>query len=126
MVSTVKINTVLTSYGDFLFFFADLLISAPYIRMTNKKFKDVYHEAMTEIYKASIPSASWDDLLRDSPRNEAGQIEIPFENYHISDRILDEIIQATAKKYRLSQDDLESLRTNVYLGPSPISIRPKS
>lgn len=81
---------------------------------------------MTEIYKASIPSASWDDLLRDSPRNEAGQIEVPFEDYHISDQILDDIIQETAKKYRLSKADLESLRTNVYLGPSPIGIRPKS
>ena len=81
---------------------------------------------MTEIYKASIPSASWDDLLRDSPRNDAGQIEIPFENYHISDQILDEIIETTAKKYRLNQFELQSLRTNVYLGPSPISIRPKS
>jgi hypothetical protein len=94
--------------------------------MTNKKFKKVYHEAMTEIYKASIPSASWDDLLRDSPRNEAGQILIPYEDYHISDLILDEIIEATAKKYRLNQDDLGHLRTNVYLGPSPLSILPKS
>jgi hypothetical protein len=94
--------------------------------MTNKKFREIYHEAMTEIYKASIPSASWDELLRDSPRNEAGQILIPYEDYHISDQILDEIIETTAKKYRLNQFDLQSLRSNVYLGPSPISIRPKS
>ena len=108
------------------FFFTPHFPYAPYIRMTNKKFKEVYHETMTEIYKASIPSASWDDLLRDSPRNEAGQIVVPYENYHISDQILDEIIQETAKKHRLSKADLESLRANVYLGPSPISIRPKS
>ncbi len=108
-------------------FFLPTFSSLPLIHdMTNRKFEEVYHEAMTEIYKASIPSASWDDLLRDSPRNEAGQIIVPYENYHISDQILDEIIQATAKKYRLSKADLESLRTNVYLGPSPISIRPKS
>jgi hypothetical protein len=92
--------------------------------MTNKKFKEVYHEAMTEIYKASIPSASWDDLIRDSPKNEAGRVEIPYWDYHVSDLILDEIIEAVAKKHRLSESDTGSLRTSIYLGPSPISIRP--
>jgi hypothetical protein len=94
--------------------------------MTDKKFKEVYHEVMTEIYKASIPSASWDDLIRDSPRNEAGRVEIPYEDYYISSLILDEIIETIAKKHHLSRGDLGSLRMNVYLGPSPISIRPKS
>lgn len=126
MVSTVKLTTVINRVWR-LSFFLPTSSSLPLIHdMTNKKFKEVYHEAMTEIYKASIPSASWDDLLRDSPRNEAGQILIPYEDYHISDLILDEIIETTAKKYRLNQFELQSLRSNVYLGPSPISIQPKS
>lgn len=106
------------------FFFADP--SAPYVRMTNEKFRKVYHDVMTEIYKASIPSASWDDLIRDSPKNKAGHIEIPYWDYHISNLILDEIIETVAKKHRLSKKDTASLKTNVYLGPSPISIRPVS
>lgn len=126
VVSTVKLTTVINRVWR-LSFFLPTFSSLPLIHdMTDKKFKEVYHEAMTEIYKASIPSASWDDLLRDSPRNEAGQILIPYEDYHISDQILDEIIETTAKKHRLNQFELQSLRSNVYLGPSPISIRPKS
>lgn len=93
--------------------------------MNRDRFHDVFNETMREIYRASIPSADWDDLLANSPRNENGQILVPYEDYKISDQVLDEIVTRKTKEYRLREPWKSSLRTNVYLGPSPISIRAK-
>jgi isocitrate dehydrogenase len=91
--------------------------------MTDKKFKDIFYEVMEEIYHASIPGASFKELMETSPKDEEGRIMIPFEEYKISERILEEIIERAIKEHKLNEYYASSLKTNVYLGPSPVSIK---
>ena len=76
-------------------------------------------ETYTELYKNSEPSANFQELMDTSPKNELGQIDIPFMDYEIEESKLKEILESISKKYKLKGYKKDSFYSSILLGCSP-------
>lgn len=81
----------------------------------NKVVMDIYHK----LYAASTPAADFDLLMEESPKNERGQIMIPYNDYEIEKSLCDSIIEEALKNFKAPKRIKESIRMNIYLGCSP-------
>jgi len=77
------------------------------------------HEIYRQLYVASDPPADFDLLMENSPKNEQGQIMIPYMNHEISEELCDQIIDEVLGNLRISKRMKQTLRTAIYLGCSP-------
>jgi hypothetical protein len=74
---------------------------------------DIYRE----LYKKASPKSDFDELIKSGEAKK----EWFFHNYHIPQRVEDEIIEKHIKKNRLFGLEANIVRTEVYLGCSPCS-----
>jgi hypothetical protein len=87
-----------------------------------KKLEEAYFECMRRLYKESTPSADFDKLLEEAPKNEMGQKVIDFDSYIIDSNRFDEIVNEIIKEYKIKDKlYLDKFRFNIYLGASPRS-----
>lgn len=87
--------------------------------MNHKKIDKIIHEIYSELFKASTPSVSFDELVENATINERGQKEIPFMDYEIEEEKLDEIFNAAMKRHKVPKWMVNKFRFTIYLGCSP-------
>jgi hypothetical protein len=77
-----------------------------------------------ELYKNATPKANFDKLMEMSPKNDKGQIDIPFMNYGIEADTLDNIIESFINnpKYKMTKREQQEFKNTIYLGCSPKTI----
>lgn len=80
-----------------------------------KVIMDIYHQ----LYAAATPAVDFELLMEESPRNEKGQIMIPYMDYEIEQSVCDSIIEEALKKFRAPKYTKQSIRNGIYLGCSP-------
>ena len=85
------------------------------------KVQKIIWDIYKELYANSQPKADFDKLVNSAEKNEKGEKIIPFENYFIDQKLMDEIIKKHLKNKRLTKLTKNSIRVNVYLGVSPVS-----
>jgi hypothetical protein len=77
-------------------------------------------ECYRRLYKASEPSADFDQLLKDAPTNEQGQKVIDYMAYEISIDDYNEIVNNTIKEFKLKPKyRSEMFRQTMAFGASP-------
>lgn len=91
--------------------------------MARYKRSEVFNQIMTEIYKMSIPSADWNELVEKYRDPDTGISEVPYWDFSIADWLLDDIIEKHLRKHHVSKGESELLRFQILLGPSPVSLR---
>ena len=84
-----------------------------------KKWNIIIHETYELLFKASNPSVDFNVLLENATINSDGMKEIPFMDYEIEGKIMDEIMDQQSKKYKLKHFEDKSFRISIYLGCSP-------
>lgn len=89
--------------------------------MKETKVQKIIWDIYRELYANSEPKADFDELVNSAEKNEEGEKIIPFENYFIDQKLMDEIIEKHLKNKRLTKLTKNSIRVNVYLGVSPVS-----
>jgi hypothetical protein len=88
--------------------------------MTNKNIDKALMHCYRELYANATPSASFDELLKNSTTNDRGQREIPFLDYEIEESKFDEIIDDTIKVYKIKGVILkQSFKNTILFGCSP-------
>lgn len=89
--------------------------------MKESKTEKIIWDIYRELYANSEPKADFNELYNSAQKNEKGEKIIPFENYFIEQKLMDEIIERNLKGKRLTKLAKNSIRVNVYLGCSPMS-----
>lgn len=73
----------------------------------------------TELYKASEPSADFEELVENAKIDENGRKVIDFMAYEITAFDMDVIIERTIGKFRIPKWQRGAFKTTIYLGCSP-------
>jgi hypothetical protein len=92
-----------------------------YTSRQQKKIDEAFMECYRRLYKESTPSADFDQLMENAPLNERGQKEIPFLEYEIEHKRLEEIISEVAKEFKFKKWQADSFRFGILMGCSPKS-----
>lgn len=87
--------------------------------MKKLNWTEIIYDTYEIIYLMSTPCDSFKRLLKICPTDSENHIEIPFEDFIIPDKVLDQILESQGNKYKLSVSDRGILRRNIYLGASP-------
>lgn len=87
--------------------------------MKETKEQKIIWDIYRELYKASTPSADFDELVNSAEKNELGQKIIPFNDYEISLEDYQEIIERNLKGQRLTKLKKQAIKNSVALGCSP-------
>lgn len=90
--------------------------------MNNKKFEKSLMNCFIDVYNNSIPKADFLKLIDEAHIDETGRKKIPFEDYQIDHKLLDEIIIKHIKESKIPKHLHSAFKFQVYLGPSPKSI----
>ena len=85
------------------------------------KIDNLILECYKELFKESIPSADFVELMETASLNKQGELEIPFMDYEIDNTLLYEIINKYAKQVKPKWQK-ESFKRTILLGCSPKSI----
>lgn len=72
-----------------------------------------------DLYKASTPSANFDELMANAPLNERNQKVIDFMAYEISEKEFNEILESNLKGVREPKYRKQMYRNTILLGCSP-------
>lgn len=70
-----------------------------------------------ELYLQSTPPADFEELMKTCPKNNLGQVEIPYNEHEIEEELFNEILVKNSKN--LSKFHKQILKTTVLLGCSP-------
>jgi hypothetical protein len=84
---------------------------------------DILHEIYRRVYKASTPSADWDELLASATLNEHGQKDIKFMEYECSKETMEEILINTLKEHKVPTWRRPAFVASFWLGCSPKTAR---
>lgn len=92
--------------------------------MTGKRkevLMDAIFDCFRNMYKASTPSADFDELMANAPINERGQKDIPFMDYEISSQEYDKILDMflNDKKLKMTTLERKAFSQAIHLGCSP-------
>ena len=88
----------------------------------NSKEKEIHKVCMkiySELYAASTPPADFELLMEESPRNDKGQIMIPYWDYEIEQSVCDDIIKNILSNSKLKKYEKDGISRSIYLGCSP-------
>jgi hypothetical protein len=77
---------------------------------------DIYREC----YKVSEPVGDFDFYMETCPKNERGEIEIPFDKHEMLKSDFDRILKEQLLKYKIKSPNLKNaIKVTVTLGCSP-------
>ena len=82
-------------------------------------FEDIVMETYRLMFAAAEPPADFDDLMANSPRNDNGQIEIPFMSHRIKSEDYERIMNNQIKKHKIKGYKKKSFAISIALGCSP-------
>jgi len=83
------------------------------------KEQEAIRECYRKLYKASTPSADFDELINKAPIDENGQKVIDFMAYEICENEFSQIVDEVIKKYKIKTHRLTPFKNSIYLGCSP-------
>lgn len=87
---------------------------------TTKKIEEALKECFRRLYKASTPSADFDELLEKAETNENGYKVIDFMAYEIEEEKMEQIISDVIIDYKIKpQYKAKIFRTTILFGASP-------
>lgn len=72
-----------------------------------------------DLYKASTPSADFNELMEKAEINERGQKVIDFNAYEISEENYNDILESNLKSIREPKYKKQMIRNTIALGCSP-------
>ena len=89
--------------------------------MMNATTKEIeaIRECYRKLYKASTPSADFDELVNNAPIDENGQKVIDFMGYEICEYEFSEIVDEVIKKHKIKTHRITPFKNSIYLGCSP-------
>jgi len=87
--------------------------------MRNSKEDQAIMECYKLLFKASTPSADFEELFENAEINERGQKVIDFMSYEIDKKEYDLIIKSVIKKYKFKRYKAQQFKTTIALGCSP-------
>ncbi len=87
--------------------------------MKETKEQKIIWQIYRELYKASTPSADFDELVNSAEKNKKGQKIIPFNDYEISEKDYNEIIDRNIKGKKLTKLGQQMIKNTIALGCSP-------
>ena len=87
--------------------------------MRTEKLWEICMDIYRDLYKHADPSADFDELIKSGETQKEGW----FYDYYMPEEKIDEIIEKHLKEHRLSKWEKHSIRTTIYLGSSPTSVR---
>lgn len=87
--------------------------------LATKNEEQAIHECYRRLYRASTPSANFDELIQNASENELGQKVIDFNNYEICEYQFSEIIQEVIKEYKIKKWRRQMFKNTITLGCSP-------
>jgi len=83
------------------------------------KEQEAIRECYRKLYKASTPSADFDELINKAPIDENGQKVIDFMAHEICEYEFSQIVDEVIKKYKIKTHRLTPFKNSIYLGCSP-------
>lgn len=87
--------------------------------MSKKNNEEIITDIYKTLYALSTPPADFDLLVKTSPRNESGQIMIPFNDHEIDENLAEAVINQTLDKSKISKIEKQKIKATIYLGCSP-------
>jgi hypothetical protein len=76
-----------------------------------------------QMYKNATPSANFKELLKNAKLNARGEKIINYMDYYLPSNKIEEIIEKSIKKYKLSEHKEYGFRLSILLGVSPTSFK---
>lgn len=94
--------------------------------ITTRKIEEALKECYRRLYKASTPSADFDELFENAETDENGYKVIDFMAYEIEEEKMEQIISDVIKEYKVKpQFKARLFRNTILLGASPKTKRVK-
>jgi hypothetical protein len=88
--------------------------------MKKTKYENCIMGIYKDAFKKAAPSADFEELMRISPKNEKGEIVIPYNDYIIDEEVFEEIVDKRLKKHKITEKRYkQNIKMIVYLGCSP-------
>ena len=85
-----------------------------------KKITNALMHCYRELYANSEPPASFDQLMKDAPMNEAGQKVIDYMAYSIDEGLYAKIVNDAMNLYKIKSPRLrKEFEVSMYLGAGP-------
>lgn len=83
------------------------------------KEEEAMRECYRKLYKASTPSADFDELLKNATINENGQKVIDYNAHEICEYEFSEIMSDVIKEYKIRTHRQDLFKNTILLGCSP-------
>ena len=83
------------------------------------KEEEAMRECYRKLYKASTPSANFDELVNNASIDENGQKVIDFMAYEICEYEFSEIMSNVIKEYKIRKHRQDLFKNTILLGCSP-------
>ena len=83
------------------------------------KEEEAMRECYRKLYKASTPSADFDELLKNAIINENGQKVIDYNAHEICEYEFSEIMSDVIKEYKIRSHRQDLFKNTILLGCSP-------
>jgi len=83
------------------------------------KEEEAMRECYRKLYKVSIPSADFDELVNNAPINENGQKVIDYNAHEICEYEFSEIVDEIIKKFKIKARRIVPFKNSILLGCSP-------
>lgn len=83
------------------------------------KEEEAMRECYRKLYKASTPSADFDELVNNASIDENGQKVIDFMAYEICEYEFSEIVDEVIKKHKIRSHRQDLFKNTILLGCSP-------
>ena len=81
--------------------------------------EEAMRECYRKLYKASTPSADFDELVNNASIDENGQKVIDFMAHEICEYEFSEIVDEVIKKHKIKTNRVTPFKNSIYLGCSP-------
>lgn len=82
----------------------------------------IMFDILRKMYLEAIPSVNFDELMEKAELNELGQKIIHFDNYFLSQKQQEEILEGVLKGKRFTNLKRQMIRNSIWLGPSPTTV----
>lgn len=84
-----------------------------------KQLKDILTDIYRDLYKHSTPVGDFDLIMECAEVDSEGRKIIPYNDYTIDDKVMDNIIEMHLRANRLNSIDRKTIKIYSYLGCSP-------
>jgi hypothetical protein len=87
--------------------------------MKEARQKEALLEMFRRAYAASTPPGDFDKLMAESPKNDSGEVLVPYDDYECDHNTLETIVSDVFKEYRVPHYLRQRFRFSFFLGAAP-------